>query len=117
MISIRVRCAQDQISNGSIPSNAPQIPTSWVKRRKVTVVFVPLRKHRSRIASSALGFGAVAKEGRAGNLSASTRVHRQDSFPIFARVSFGGSFNDFDFGGGEAVKVTDQGVNLAVEAA
>jgi hypothetical protein len=30
--------------------------------------------------------------------------------------SCGGSFRDFDFGGGEGVKVIDQGVNLAVEA-
>jgi hypothetical protein len=30
--------------------------------------------------------------------------------------SFGGSFHDFDFVGGESAKVIDQGVNLAVEA-
>jgi hypothetical protein len=30
--------------------------------------------------------------------------------------SCGGSFHDFDCGGGEGVKVMDQGVNLAVEA-
>jgi hypothetical protein len=32
-----------------------------------------------------------------------------------SRRSFsGGGFHDFDFGGGESVKVIDQGVNLAV---